>query len=279
MAKSPAYQWYPRDILSSARVAELSLREEGAYRRALDYCWLNGSLPNNSDQLAKIIGKGCSKKIADRIALLFKVSPSNERVLIHDRLDVEREKQEVWNKKSSEGGRKSAELRAQKALQEFKGGSTTLEPPLQGWLPNGTNQSPTLQFASATTYPLPLKKERDAPARDSFSEPSRPSHAPSYEQVLEYFTQQGRPEVTEAFMVENDKTGWTFRDGTPIKYWQGWAAGFIRKSQKTVAKEADRAKKPGRKQSTYVLTRRDFNSDNEWEEHQASEEAKKQKSS
>ena len=32
MAKSPAFQWYPRDILASARVAEMSLAEEGADR-------------------------------------------------------------------------------------------------------------------------------------------------------------------------------------------------------------------------------------------------------
>ncbi len=60
MNKSPAFQWYPKDILSSARVQEMSLAEEGAYRRALDFCWLNGSLPADTEKLARVIGKGAS---------------------------------------------------------------------------------------------------------------------------------------------------------------------------------------------------------------------------
>ena len=70
--KSPAFQWYPKDILGSARVAQLSLMEEGAYRRALDYCWLQGHLPADVKALAKVIGKGCTPKIAGVVKPMFK---------------------------------------------------------------------------------------------------------------------------------------------------------------------------------------------------------------
>ena len=36
MEKSPAFQWYPRDILTSIRVLEMSLEQECCYRRLLD---------------------------------------------------------------------------------------------------------------------------------------------------------------------------------------------------------------------------------------------------
>lgn len=102
MNKSPAFQWYPRDILSSARVQELSLEEEGAYRRLLDFCWLNGSIPADPERCARLIGKGACIRIADAVQKLFTPHPDDPTKLIHDRLELEREKQETnRNKKKA----------------------------------------------------------------------------------------------------------------------------------------------------------------------------------
>ena len=109
--KSPSYQWYPKDSISSVRVAMLSLEEEGAYRRALDFCWLTGSLPADTEMLARIIGKGCTPETAAVVRNLFTRLPSNRKVLIHDRLEAERSKQKAWREKSSKGGLKSAAIR------------------------------------------------------------------------------------------------------------------------------------------------------------------------
>src|SRR3954447_2406595 len=43
--KSPAFQWYPRDHIADPLVAVMTLEQEGAYRRLLDMCWLEGGLP------------------------------------------------------------------------------------------------------------------------------------------------------------------------------------------------------------------------------------------
>lgn len=105
--KSPAFQWYPRDILSSARVAEMSLAEEGAYRRLIDHCWLNGSIPADPVRVSRIVGKNCSKEIAQNILGMFTQHPSDPTRLIHDRLEVERKKQQ----EVSEKRKKSANAR------------------------------------------------------------------------------------------------------------------------------------------------------------------------
>lgn len=94
MNKSPAFQWYPKDILASARVQEMSLAEEGAYRRLLDFCWLNGSIPADEKRVSRLIGKGATVEIAQVCMEMFVPDPQDESRLIHDRLEEERAKQE-----------------------------------------------------------------------------------------------------------------------------------------------------------------------------------------
>lgn len=127
--KSPAFQWYPTDYLGSQRVAMMTLEEEGAYCRLLWYCWQHGSIPSEPPLVARLIGKGCTELIAEAILPMFEVVLSDGR-LSHDRLEQERTKQKHWRAKSSKGGKRSAEAR--------KGGSTTLQPPLQ---PKGNTPS------------------------------------------------------------------------------------------------------------------------------------------
>lgn len=109
--KSPSYQWYPKDAISSARIAVMTLEQEGAYRRALDYCWLTGSLPADLDMLARIIGKGCTPETAAVVRSMFTRDRSNKKLLTHDRLDMERSKQKAWREKSAAGGRRGAATR------------------------------------------------------------------------------------------------------------------------------------------------------------------------
>lgn len=50
--KSPAYQWYPKDILTDKKVMRMTLEQEAVYRRLLDYCWLENGLDNDVHLLA-----------------------------------------------------------------------------------------------------------------------------------------------------------------------------------------------------------------------------------
>jgi hypothetical protein len=119
--KSPAFQWYPTDYLGSQRVQMMSLEQEGAYCRLIWYCWQHGSIPSGAEDAARLIGKGCSVELANSVLGMFQPSKEPGR-LMHDRLEMEREKQAVWRKKSSDGGLKSAQVRWGKSVNNDKGG-------------------------------------------------------------------------------------------------------------------------------------------------------------
>lgn len=146
MTKRPAFQFYPGDWLGSQRVSLLTLEEEGAYLRLLASCWQHGSIPSDPEKIARLIGKGASTTLATTLATMFQPHPLESALLVHDRLERERDKQDAWAEKSREGGRKSAEKR-----QNLKGGATTVQPPLVGCLPNGSNQKATLLLQSTSS--------------------------------------------------------------------------------------------------------------------------------
>jgi uncharacterized protein YdaU (DUF1376 family) len=138
----------------------MSLEEEGAYRRAMNYCWLSGSLPADTAKLARLIGKGCSPEVAETVKQMF---VEQNGVLIHERLDKEREKQKDWREKSSLAGKKSAEKRkAKKGITVKHPGnqtSTTLQPKL--------NQNPTLHSSSPSSSSFPSSTSSSSPTPSS----------------------------------------------------------------------------------------------------------------
>lgn len=110
--KPPAFQFYPQDYLSSSRVAEMTLEEEGAYIRLLCYCWTTGSIPADPERCAKLAGKGCTVEIATNVQRAFNESPTDPERLLHDRLEKERENQKYRRQMASLAGKKSGESRA-----------------------------------------------------------------------------------------------------------------------------------------------------------------------
>lgn len=105
--KSPAYRWYPNDVLNSRRVGEMTASEECWYRRALDFAWINEGIPSDPVKLARVIGKGCTKGGARVVLEMFQKTDDPNR-LINDRQEAERHKQQEWSAKSSAGGKASA---------------------------------------------------------------------------------------------------------------------------------------------------------------------------
>jgi uncharacterized protein YdaU (DUF1376 family) len=201
--KSPAFQFYPSDYLSSQRVQMLTLEEEGAYIRLLCYCWQHGSIPADPEQIARLVGKGASTTLATTVQAMFKQSKTEER-LVHDRLEREKCKQAVWREKSAEGGRKSAEKR--------KGGSTTLQPPLEGCLPNATNQKATLLSSSSSSS---SNDEEDAKAssRKRFSKPT-------LEEVSQYGLTLNPPFIQSSKFIDYyEANGWKVGKN-PMKDWK-----------------------------------------------------------
>lgn len=122
--KSPCFQFYAADYLADENVALMTLEEEGAYIRALAFCWREGSIPADETRLSLLL-KGASTTVVRVVKLCFKQHPTEPNRLVHARLDAEREKQKQWRDKSSEGGKKSAEVKKLNKLvpeQESKGG-------------------------------------------------------------------------------------------------------------------------------------------------------------
>ena len=79
--------WNVKDILASNRVTQMTLEEEGAYRRALDIFYLNGWLPYELADLSKAIGKNCTLNIAEKVRSMFKQDNRYVNSLTHDYID------------------------------------------------------------------------------------------------------------------------------------------------------------------------------------------------
>lgn len=136
MSKSPAFQFYPKDWLSSLKISLMTPAEEGAYIRLLCYCWDDAdcSIPDNDEILAKMsrLNEGWFKGGSTVVRKCFNQHPTKPGFLTNERLMKEREKQKKWSEKSHEGGKKSGEVRriaaSLKSQSKTKGGSQMVEP-------------------------------------------------------------------------------------------------------------------------------------------------------
>lgn len=129
MSKSnPAFQFYPGDWLKSQRVALMSLEEEGAYIRLLCYCWTHGSIPSDTKQIRKLIGKKCQKTIVESVIRMFEINPENTETLIHPRLAEEKIKQVNFSKNQSLKGKRSSEKRWSKNNHGYNSVTDRLQP-------------------------------------------------------------------------------------------------------------------------------------------------------
>jgi uncharacterized protein YdaU (DUF1376 family) len=152
--RSPAFQFYPGEWLSSTKVAMMNLAEQGAYLRLLCHEWADPhcTLPDDDEQLAVLsgLGEGWFNGGSVKIRACFQKHPKRPLRIFNVRLRLERRKQEAWRRKSREGGVRSGESRRNKP----KGGSSLVE--------SVANQKATLQSSSSdlrNTPPLPSGEE------------------------------------------------------------------------------------------------------------------------
>ncbi len=135
--KSPAFQFYPKDFLSDENVRVMSLQECGAYIRLIALCWIEGTLPVDTERLARLVGVPLAtfRKIWPALDPCFRAHPTNSDRLIHPRLEREREKQENFRRRQSDNGRrggrpKKPEESHEKAMgfETESGGFSRLKP-------------------------------------------------------------------------------------------------------------------------------------------------------
>ena len=109
--KAPAYLWYPKDYLADANTVLMTLQEEGAYRRLLDYCWLEGSIPGDM----RAMGRLCKGLTADEMSEVWKaIEPCFRKRgnrWVHPRLEIEKKKQRANREAKSKAGKLGSEAR------------------------------------------------------------------------------------------------------------------------------------------------------------------------
>ncbi len=107
------FPWYAEKALTSEEIDGLTLAEEGAYRRLIDKAWLKGSLPADPSELANVIGKKCTVKIAERLLKIshIKTMPGNRKRVIHTVVERVRAEQREKSEKKIKKARDAAEKR------------------------------------------------------------------------------------------------------------------------------------------------------------------------
>ena len=166
--KTPAFQFYPGDWLSSPRVMLMTPEQEGAYVRLLCYDWSNDGIPDDDRALSALsrLGEGWFNGGSRGVRECFISHPKKPGFLTNDRLLKEREKQQNWREKSREGGVKSAESRRSK---KGKGGLRVVQPmvnrPVEPKANSSSSSSESFskpQLAELGEYGATLDKSFDA---------------------------------------------------------------------------------------------------------------------
>ena len=170
--KSPAFQFYVNDWLSSTNIALMTPAEEGAYIRLLAHMWNDSDccLPNDDEILARLsrLNEGWFNGGSTVVKKCFKFFDKEKTKLTNERLLKERKKQNEWRKKSQKGGLKSSKIRQKKRL---KGGSKMVhrmvEPPyVPPYIPFG-NSSSSSSYNNIYIYAQNLKKIKKTDINES----------------------------------------------------------------------------------------------------------------
>lgn len=159
---SPAFQFYPKDFLTDVKQIAMSLAEVGAYWRLCCHCWLEGSLPTEPKKLARLCG-ATSRQLNEMWPAIGQCFVERDGVLVHKRLEREREKQETYRRRQSDKGKASAKMRevlkaSTERQPESNQNPTAVEPDGQP-KPNSSSSSPISNLQTAV-IPLDVRLER-----------------------------------------------------------------------------------------------------------------------
>lgn len=146
---SPAFQFYPKDFLSSSKVMRMSLTERGAYITLLSHCWLDGSLPANVAELARLLGVREPQFARMWKGPLCECFIEKDGRLTNPRLDDERRKQLDYRRRQSDRGKQGGRPRKATESQSDKA------PAFSGFQAAKPDES----FSSPSSSSFPSPKE------------------------------------------------------------------------------------------------------------------------
>lgn len=96
---SPAFQFYPKDFMSSSKVLRMSNTEVGIYMKLLCVCWLDNGLPTDPAALARITGTAVRPFTRLWNGALHECFCERAGKLYNERLDRERKAQADFRQK------------------------------------------------------------------------------------------------------------------------------------------------------------------------------------
>lgn len=111
-SKAPAFQFYPKDYLSDAKTRAMTFKQRGMYWDLVSHCWLEGGLPADPKEIARILGVSTSARFEKNdwpvIGKCFRLIDGGHQ---HPRLELERRKQSEHREERSEAGKRGADKR------------------------------------------------------------------------------------------------------------------------------------------------------------------------
>lgn len=205
--KSPAFQFYAADWLADEDVRAMTLAERGAYIDLLAFCWREGSIPDDSDRCARLLGATAREFAGCWTAVRARFQPGEAGRLVSARMEQQRAEHAAYVEMQRQKGNKSAAARA---------AGRQPEPP-----PNGNRKStaaatavePRGNSASASASAVEKPLARDAGGRvsslwtaasleqlwaDTYRLPSSPGDLPDLSRMLAT-TGRARGEEPPAF--------------------------------------------------------------------------------
>ena len=145
MNKPPAFMFYADDFL--AGTFHMTQAEVGAYIRLLCYQWNRGEVPRSTTVQQRLAGGLVSRAVREKFVVV-----GGKR--INERLEQERDKQNMFRQKQSEKGKKSAQLRSTAVEPRCNRKATGGQPPLvepEGNLPLSVSVSVSKEATKLTT--------------------------------------------------------------------------------------------------------------------------------
>lgn len=229
MAKSPAFQFYPKDWLSSRNVRRMTPEQRGGYWELLAHAWLDDgcSLPDDDNELAFLSGLGDRwPECSENIRRCFEKKGNK---LYNTRLLQEADKQEAYRKQCSDAGKRSAEVRKNKGLGKV--GLTPVQQDGQG----GFNTSFAVRsslFQSLSSITSSKKKEHKDNA------PTKRFIKPSLEEVKTYCEERENGIDPEAFIAKYESNGWLVgKNLAPMKSWKNAIITWEKNSKKDTGRK------------------------------------------
>lgn len=200
-APSPAFSFYPKDILTDENVAAMTDEEFGVYVRLLCHAWLEGSIPADLGRIARMLRRPqrTIERLWPAIAACWEEADGR---LTQRKLEAVRAQQVAFRDRQSEKGKRSAKSRTVNngAQPRLNRGSVSVEPEVN--LP----------------FPSPITKEQRTTEAAAI--------APRQVVKAMVKAEQWNAEAAEDFVAAygGPPPGQFFRQVKPIALKYGWGA-------------------------------------------------------